>query len=481
LFDGTGNLVYDKFRNRATLFGGITHQNLKNFGLDVRIETDQNRGFLGFELTPKDNPVFYGTAIGTGYVKIGGSFKQANLYVNAETMPGSKLTIPIKSSGKATGTSFLNFRNPLSVDENGKDKTGTELRGMNMDFDLQINQTAEMQLIFDKAWGDILKGTGDGNLRIEMTRDGGFKMFGTYNIASGDYLFTLMNLVLNKPFDVQPGGTVTWTGDPYNANINVGAVYKSLTTSVYNFIAEYIATASNDLQTLARSNTPVDLTMKLSGNLLKPDIDFDIDFPSLESELRNYAENKIRVIRQDANELNRQVFGLLVLGQFLPSGYTLQAGDVGIKTLSEMLSSQLSIYLTEFVSELFTGSNLIQGIDLDISYNRYTGGAFDDPSYFTGNELQGRLKVSISDRVNIHVGGNFDIGGGSTLYPSNNTLLAGEFIIEYVLTKDRRFKIKAYNSTEPDIAGGRRNKIGAGLSFRKEFDSLAELLNFKKK
>jgi hypothetical protein len=478
LFDGTGNIVYDRFRNRAYVEGGITHQNLKKFGLNVRISTEQTRGFLGFELSPKDNPVFYGTAIGSGHVRITGDFKQANLYVKARTMPGSKLTIPISNSARTAGSGFLTFKNSLSTGD--ADQKAVELRGMNMEFDLDITQDAEMQLIFDKAWGDILKGTGDGTMRIVMTREGAFNMYGDYLIASGDYLFTLMNLILNKPFEVVPGGTVSWTGDPYNATINVGAVYKSLNTSVYNFIAEYLSTATSDLQALARSNTPVDLTMKLSGSLLRPDIDFDIDFPSLDSELRNYAENKIRIIRQDANELNRQVFGLLVLGQFLPSGYTLQAGDVGIKTLSEMLSSQLSIYLTEFVSELFTGSNLVQGIDLDISYNRYSGGAFNDPSFFTGNELQGRLKVTISDRMYIHVGGNFDIGGGSTLYPANSALLAGEFMIEYVLTKDRRFKIKAYNSTEPDIAGGRRNKIGAGLSFRKEFDSLSELLNFRK-
>ncbi len=480
LFDGTGNIVYDKFNNKAFVEGGITHENLSNFGLDVKISTEQDRAFLGFEFTSKDNPIFYGTAIGTGYVRITGDFKQANLYVNARTMPGSRLIIPIKSTSSSTGSGFLTFRNQTDNDSD-KELEPTELRGMNMEFDLDLTQVAEMQLIFDKAWGDVLKGTGDGRVKIIMTREGRFDMYGQYVIASGDYLFTLMNLILNKPFEVEQGGTVTWTGDPFNATINVGAVYKSLSTSVYNFIAEYLATASSDLQTLARTNTPVDLTMKLNGSLFKPDIDFDIDFPSLESELRNYAENKIRVIRQDPNELNRQVFGLLVLGQFLPSGYTLQAGDVGIKTLSEMLSNQLSIYLTEFVSELFTGSNLIQGIDLDISYSRYTGGAIDDPSSFANNELQGRLKVTVSDRIYVHVGGNFDISGGSTLYPTNSSLLAGEFLIEYVLTKDRRFKIKAYNSTEPDIAGGRRNKIGVGLSFRKEFDSIADLLNIKKK
>jgi hypothetical protein len=341
-----------------------------------------------------------------------------------------------------------------------------------------------MEVIFDKAWGDVLQGTGNSTLKVIMTREGRFDMYGTYTVASGNYLFTLMNLGLNKPFIVEPGGTISWNGDPYDAIINVNAVYQGLSTSVYNFIQEYMTAASANAQDLARSSSNVDLKMKLSGQLLQPDIAFDIDFPSLDSELRNYAENKMRTIRQDPNELNRQVFGLLVLGQFLPSGYTIQAGEVGINTLSEMLSNQLSIYLTEFVSEFFTGSSLIQGIDLDISYNRFSAGSTADPNdpaaSFTTSELQGRMKVIFSDRFSVKGGVDFDVSGNNQIYAGGNAV-AGEFQIEYVISKDRRLKIKAYNSTEPDFAGGRRIRIGAGLSFRKEFDSISELISFRKK
>ncbi|MEY3053416.1 MAG: hypothetical protein RLY31_3201, partial [Bacteroidota bacterium] len=488
LFDGTGSMVYDRFNNSAVLEGGITHQHLRDFGLDLRISTPEGKGFVGLETTARDNPVFYGTAIGTGFVKFSGSFRQPSLYVKGRTLAGTHMYLPMTTTASSTPQSrFLVFPEKKSdAAASAPSVHPLELRGLNMEYDLDITPDAAMDVIFDKAWGDVMQGTGTSQLKVIMTREGRFDMYGQFTVATGEYLFTLMNLGLNKPFVVEPGGTITWNGNPYDATINVNAVYGGLNTSVYSFIQEYLAAASPAAQDLSRNGTNVQLKMNLSGQLLKPDIAFDIKFPNLDSELRNFAENKMRAIRQDPNELNRQVFGLLILGQFLPSGYTIQASDVGINTLSEMLSNQLSIYLTEFVSEFFAGSNLIKGIDLNISYNRYSaGGGATDPTNptlaYTSNELQGRLNVIVNDRFSIRMGGNFDVSGGNNqLYTSNSGFLSGDFQLEYVITKDKRLKIKVYNSTEPDFAGGRRNKYGVGLSFRKEFDSLQELVDFRR-
>lgn len=305
-------------------------------------------------------------------------------------------------------------------------------------------------------------------------------MYGDFTVVTGNYLFTLMNIGLNKPFNVQPGGTISWSGNPYEAIIDINATYSGLNTSVYNFISEYLAATSGDVQELARNSTPVNLGMKLTGKLLKPDIAFDITFPNLDSELRNYAENKMRTVRLDPNELNRQVFGLLVLGQFLPSGYTIQASEVGINTVSEMLSNQLSIYLTEFFSEFLTGSNLVQGIDFDISFNRFSS-TFDPDNpanSYTNNELRTRLKVIVNDRISVQAGGNF---GNQAYTGGTNGLLAGEFVLEYVLSKDRRLKLRMYAGTEADIASGRRNRQGVALSYKREFDSFSELLDARKR
>jgi hypothetical protein len=335
-----------------------------------------------------------------------------------------------------------------------------------------------MEVVFDRAWGDLLRGNGNGFLQVGLNRNGELRMFGTFKVVTGNYLFTMMKLGLNKPFIVDPGGTITWSGDPYQATIDIGATYSGLSTSVYNFIGDYLASASDDVKSRARNSTPVNLKMHLSGQLLKPDVAFDISFQNLDSDLRTYAENKMRTVRNDPNELNRQVFGLLMLGQFLPSGYTIQAGDVGINTLSEMLSNQLSMYLTDFVSGFLTGKKLIQGIDFGFTYNRFTDFDKDNPTSFTNNELRAKLRVTVNDRILVQAGGNF---GNSPYASGNNGVLGYEFILEYVLTADHRLKIKAYGGSETDLTGGFRRRGGISLSYRKEFDSWSELFDRKKK
>jgi hypothetical protein len=480
LFDAKGTWVLDKYNNRALLDGGITHDHFKDFGLDLTIRTEAGRPFLGMETTERDNSTFYGKAMGTGYVRFSGSFAQPRLYVNATTYRGTHMYLPMTSSAASNNTNFIVFTKPTieTAPKNGASDQVQELHGLNMEFDIEITPDAEMEVVFDRAWGDLLQGTGTGDLQVILNRNGEFSMRGTFTVVTGNYLFTMMKLGLNKPFIVEPGGTITWSKDPYEAVIDIRATYSDLSTSIYNLVADYL-TGSEDLRSRARNSTTVNLTMELTGRLLKPDIAFEISFPNLDSELKNYAENKMRTVRQDPNELNRQVFGLLMLGQFLPSGYTIQAGDVGINTVSEMLSNQLSMYLTEFVSEFFTGKKLIQGIDFDISYNRFTSSDIDpqNPGSYTNNELRTRLKVIVNDRISVQAGGNF----GSTSYSNNaNGLLGGEFIIEYVLTQDRRLKIKAYGGSEADFGGGFRKRGGVSLSYRREFDSFSELFESRK-
>ncbi len=477
IFDAKDTWVLDPENNRARLDGGITHNHFKDFGLDLTISTETNRPFIGMNTTEKDNPSFYGKAVGTGHVRFTNSFKKPELRVNAKTTAGTHLFLPMGATTASKNTDFIVFTKPiLETDKpNGPTEEPKELRGLNMYFDVDITEDAVMEVVFDRTWGDVLKGTGNGNLLVDITREGDFVMKGLFTVVTGEYLFTMMRLGLNKPFNVEPDGTIYWSGSPYDATININATYEGLNTSVYNLIAEYMTTASQEVQDVARNSTPVNLTMGLSGRLMKPDVKFDINIPNVASELRNYVDNKMRTVRLDPNELNRQVFGLLMLGQFLPSGYAIQADDIGINTVSEMLSNQASILLTEFISEFLTGKNLVKGIDFNIKYNRFTSGISPGGSSanLTSNFLQTSLKVIINDRFSIKAGGNF----GNQTYLGTSGILAGEFTVEYSLTKDKRLVLRAYAGTEADIFSSRRNTQGFEISYRREFDSLSELFN----
>lgn len=484
MFDATGGKLTDRMGNTAVIFGGITHTNLKNFGLDVRVVSDK---FLMLDTKKENNPLYYGRGIGRGDIRFTGSFKQTNILINAVAEKGTRVVMPINSGQSASEVKFVRFRDKSKIITKQPERsTLTELRGINLDMRLTVTQDAEILLVFDERAGDIIRGNGRGDLQINITRDGEFRMFGNYEIEQGEYLFTLLNLV-NKPFTVNRGGTIRWFGDPFGAEINLVAEYKGLTASISNLIKEYVQLLPAEIKREAAKPTEVDLTMRLSGELLKPDIRFDIDFPQLTGDLKNYAQSKLRLIKQDQNELNRQVFGLIVVGQFLPSSTQISGREVGINTVTELLSNQLSLYLTDLLTEVVNDVKFISGVDFDIAYSYYESPDLlsgEDGLNYTGTELQFRLKNYLfNDRLTINFGGNFNIDDNSGLGTTVNagTFTAGDIIFEYAISEDRRLKLKAYASQEVVIGGGTKRQYGAGISFRHEFDNFKEFLNgFKK-
>ncbi len=483
MIDASGALVYDELGHTARLRGGIAHDNLRHLRLECDLITDR---FLAMRTTREHNPLYYGTAIGGGIVRFRGPFKLAEIEVDATSGPGTHIAIPITYEQDATEVQFITFTNAADTSSDTHAPPSVpDIRGLNLTLNLHLTPDARMELIFDERTGDILRGTGEGDIQIIVTRNGDFKMYGNYEVSEGEYLFTMMSLLLNKPFVVRPGGTITWSGDPFEANLDIQAVYKGVNTSVYTLIQEYLLIAPPEIVSLARTPTEVDLTMFLKGSLFHPQISFDIHFPKIPQELRNYVDTKMRALRQDPNELNRQVFGLLMLGQFLPTNYNFQlqqVADVGFNTLSEMIANQLSFYLTELVSEWVTDEGFISGIDFDFSYNTFTTQQGLSQIASSANEFQGRVKTYLfNDRAVFNIGANVGFNGNLALPTTNQgTFVAGEFIFEYFLTQDRRLRIRAYHLSEPQI-GGRRTKTGIGLSWRTAFDSLRELFQKRKK
>ncbi len=485
IFDVSGNYLIDSLGNRANLSGGFLHDHLKDWRMGASISSDN---FLFLNTTKENNPIYYGTGIGSGSVSFTGPFKQIDIDINARTGTGTTVVIPITGASNAGEVKFIEYIKEKESLDAEADRRRSELRGVSVTMNIDMTEQALAKLVFDEKAGDIMEGRGNGNITFSVDRLGEIAMYGTYEILRGEYLFTLLNVV-NKPFVVKEGGTIRWDRDPYNAIIDIEAEYAGLNTSLTNFILEYLNPANpGDLEAEARKSQNVLLKMFLDGPLKQPEINFDISFPGLERQLENVTDSKLRIIRQDQAELNRQVFGLLVIGGFLPSGNNngLSGRDgelIGINTLSELLSNQLSIHLTQLLSEVFTDVGFISGVDFNINYNVYNNELAFDPNGInrtTGSALQLRQSLDLfNDRLSVQVGGNID-WGSSLVNNTNSAFLAGDVVIEYAITNDRRFKVRAYQLTDATILG-RRNKRGLGISWRREFDTISEFFaNMKK-
>jgi len=484
IFDVSGNYLIDSLGNRANLTGGFLHNHLKDWRMGASISSDN---FLFLNTTKENNPIYYGTGIGSGSVSFTGPFKQVDIDINARTGTGTTVVIPVTGASNAGEVKFIEYIEEKESADAVADRLRTELRGVSVTMNIDMTEQALAKLVFDEKAGDIMEGRGNGNITFSVNRLGEIAMYGTYEIVRGEYLFTLLNVV-NKPFVVEEGGTIRWDRDPYNAIINIEAEYAGLNTSLTNFISEYLNPANpGDLEAEARKSQNVLLKMFLNGPLKQPEINFDIIFPGLEGQLENVTDSKLRIVRQDQAELNRQVFGLLVIGGFLPSGNNSGLAGrgelIGINTLSELLSNQLSIHLTQLLSEVFTDVGFISGVDFNINYNVYDNELGFSPNGIprtTGSALQLRQSLDLfNDRLSVQVGGNID-WGSNLVNTSNSAFLAGDVVIEYAVTNDRRFKVRAYQLTDATILG-RRNKRGLGISWRREFDSISEFFAKMKK
>ena len=140
-----------------------------------------------------------------------------------------------------------------------------------------------------------------------------------------------------------------------------------------------------------------------------------------------------------------------------------------------MVTSQLSNYLSSLVTSFAEGS-FIEKIDFDINYNRSQSLGANNINGLN-QELALRLSSSLAkDLIRINGGANFGLSGQNNVQGASG-FLGEDVVVEIRLTEDRRWVLKFFQRLSPDlITGASRLRAGGGISFRKEYDSLDEML-----
>lgn len=483
VIDVTGGIITDRLGNEAVLTGGLYHTYLTDVTMGLNISSDR---FLLLDTDKKDNPAYYGTGIGSASVDFSGPFELAQINISATTGIGSNLSIPVQATVENYDESFIHFveTGTLLDSEDSFIEEEPALEGVNIEMNLTITPDALVNIIFDEQLNDVIKGRGTSNLRINIERTGAFDIFGQYVVEEGDYLFTAMGL-LAKPFKVQRGGTITWTGDPLNAALDFKAVYSGLRTGVDVFLAEYLTAGLDDIEKEAKRKTDVSLLLDIGGSLYNPDINFDIVFPELQGELKSYADSKMRTLRANPTDLNDQVAGLLIFGSFLPSDNPLNSItqnnliQTGYNTLSEFATNQLSFLLSGLVEEALIDNGLISGLDFQIGFSKNNDYTVQNATVLP-DEVEVIIKPKFkNDRWSADLGTNYVRQDD---FLGNDNYAYYDFGLEYSLTQDGRLKLKFFSKNDIDFAEQvRENQFGAGIRYRKEFGTLAEFKDVLKK
>ena len=410
--------IADRFGQKGNISGDINHHNFHDFKLNLDI--DQLQNFEIMNTSRGDNSLFYGSAFIDGSAKISGPVDNIFIQVNAKSRKGTIIEIPLDDLESDHTLSYVKFVD-LKKDIK-KEKTFKTEAGIQMDFNFEVTNDAEVKLIFDELLGDKIEASSHGNLRMEINTFGDFNMYGGLTIDKGNYLFTAFDLI-NKFFVVKPGGTLRWDGNPYNAKIDLEAIKREYPTPL-PLLSGTLSSAEDS--TLFQTAIPADCYLKLEGLLFNPDVTFDLGFPSqtnLNTNTNSTLNTIINRIRLDQEELNRQVFALLVLGTFIPPSFanssspelSVGAVNTGINSFSDFASSQINNWLGQLDTRFQLGvdyqTSYQKKAELILSLRRKFLNDRLELSYSTDAAAQGSIPYDISVKYTIGDDGNLKVQG----------------------------------------------------------------------
>ncbi|WP_332369284.1 translocation/assembly module TamB domain-containing protein [Spirosoma telluris] len=430
--------LHDPQGNTALLRGGVYHDGFRYFTLGFDVDF---KNFKIMNTVAKDNDAFYGQAVVTGKAELYGPTNNLTIRANVASNKGTRIYIPLDGATTVAADDQIRFVNLSTGKPTAQTATHNSSEGeidlsrIQMDFNFDITPDAYCEIQLDRQTGDIIKAYGQGRVAMKVDTKGDFTMTGNYEIQKGDYTFTFQNII-NKRFEIRPNSRITWTGDPYGALLDVTAAYTQ-----YTSLAPLLNTQKTTATADQTRRYPVDLVIKLTGELGSPAISYDLDikeYPS-SSDFRQAVTAFESRLQSNDQELTRQVSSVLLFNQLLSEGTSLfDQGQVNTgvaNSVSELLSNQISRL----------ASNLNENLDVGVSFGGFTSGTQNENLL---NNLQLRFSYRLlNDRLRISRDGGFTYGQSQY----NAASLLGEWTLEYFITPDGHLRAKVYNRNQQSI------------------------------
>ncbi|MBK7174190.1 MAG: translocation/assembly module TamB [Bacteroidales bacterium] len=442
--------VADSVGNTGSTSGKISHHAFKDWFLDIDVVSN-NLTVLNTTFSPAE--MYYGKARANGKMQLKGPVNDLKLSVQARSVKGTDVFIPINTDVTIAENDYIYYVNTESKDD-PKAGPPPEPSNLSLHLELDVSKDANLELILPYRMGNI-KVKGDGAVDMGLDSKGNYSMHGQYVMDKGSFLFNFQD-IFSRTFEIRKGSTITFNGSPYDADINLQAVYKIKTN---------LAGLSTVPLEATSKRIPVDCVISLTNSLYNPDIHFSIAMPDADAETQRWVFGAIDTSNSVA--MNQQMISLLLLNSFTSSGESsnITATGLGISSFS-IISNQLNNWLSQISKDFDVGVNYRPGDQM------------------SAQELELALSTQFfNDRV--VVDGTFGMTTSNTIANSQSSnQWIGDVNVEVKITEDGRFRVKAFNRTNTSIdlyTGQAPYTQGVGILYRKDFDNLRELFGMQRK
>lgn len=464
--------IADQDGNKAAIDGTILTRTYRDFQFELDVVTDD---FRLFNTTAEDNDLFYGTVDLEAYARIRGNLTTPVINVDIGLEPGSEVTYVVPQSEasilqaegivKFVDRSFEDDPFMRSIEPEPSDTVKSTFKGIDLTARIELTDEETFTIVIDPLTGDQLTVKGNSTLTLQIDPTGDINLSGRYEITEGTYNLTFYKFV-KREFQIEQGSTITWLGDPLNAQMDISAIFHVETSPIELFSNQLTGADASEVNQY-RERLPFNVYLNITGELLQPEITFELGMPMEERDAFGgtvYA--RLQDINTRESDLNKQVFALLILKRFIADDpFENQAAEGFASTARRSVSK----VLTEQLNRL---SENIKGVELSFdikSYEDYTTGEAEGQT-----ELQlGVSKSLLNDRLVVKLSGNIDIEGENANREATDFI--GDLAIEYKLTPDGRFRITGFRNSNYDMIDGELIETGVGLIYVKDYNALSEL------
>ncbi len=471
-FTGDG-MVFDQFtlldsaRTPAVLDGTVTFADLADLRVDLTFETER---FIFVSSEKYDNEAFYGRAVASSNLTIRGPVDEVEVAGSLAVEKGTAMTIALVSGPEeAAQAGFLNF---VNVSEFAKADTvlqdslalvsastttdSVKLSGFVLSTEVRVDPEARFTVVIDPVNGDRLEVSGEGDLKVDQNLQGDLTMQGTFTINSGSYLLNFAK-VIKKEFTVRDGSSITWSGDPANAAIDITAIYTVEEARLEDLVPK----------TKTKAEGPANVLLTVGGYLQNPELAFDLEVPDVESLGFAVAEAvKSRIEKMDETDIYKNVFGLIVLGRFIPpdGGSASSSGGGTGDAVNDQINNSVSQLLTSQLSKL--SEDYLGGVEIDVGLEDNQAGG----SGVAGRDIDVALsKELFDDRLTVTVGGT--TAAGQNAQGGSSGGFAGEFQVLYRITENGNLNLKAFQSSERNqLTNQIQQNAGVSVLYQSSFD-----------